>query len=149
MANKTKQTRTLKAVRRTNIAQVQAVAAGTLHIPANLLRPIGRFLRNQLSVIERRRSEIEKDDPFSGGRADNMAATDANAAEQFGHARVEALKHELDRRIIQLRKALTRVKLGSYGTCESCSNLIDTDRLVIFPEAALCVSCEQNKEKRK
>lgn len=128
---------------------ITSVAASTLQIPANLLRPIGKFLRNQLSLLERRRTEIEGDDPFSAGRADSMAAPDQNAAEQFGHARVGAMKLELDRRIIQLRKALTHVRLGSYGTCENCSNLIDTDRLAVFPEATLCVSCERKREKRR
>jgi DnaK suppressor protein len=126
-----------------------SVVTSTLQIPANLLRPIGNFLRDQLSVLEKRRSDIDGDDPFSAGRADSMASPDAGAAEQFGRARVEAMKSELDRRIVQLRKALTRVNVGSYGTCENCGNLIDTDRLVIFPEATLCVDCEKKLEKKR
>ena len=125
------------------------MVSSTLKIPANLLRPIGNFLTNQLSLLEKRRTDIDRDDPFSSGRAESMAATDAAAAEQFGHARVGAMKQELDRRIIQLRKALTRVNLGSYGTCENCGNLIDTDRLAVFPEATLCIDCEKKREKKR
>lgn len=124
-------------------------AVGALQIPANLLRPIGRFLRSQLKVLERRKSEIVNDDPFSSGRADSIASPDAGAAEQFGRARAEALRKEVDKRIIQVRKALSRVRVGSYGICEECGNMIDTDRLVIFPEATLCVSCEKKREKRR
>lgn len=130
-------------------ASVTGQVNGALRYPARLLRPIGDFLSNQLSSLERRRSSLDNDDPFSSGRADSIASPDAGAAEQFGRARVEALRHELDRRIIQMRKALTRVKLGTYGICEDCGEMIDTDRLVISPDATFCVSCERKREKRK
>lgn len=118
-----------------------------LQIPSRLLTPIGDFLKAQLRRLEWRRTEIEEDDPFSGGRSDNHASPDTGAAEQFGHARVEAMKRELDRRIVQTRKALTRVKIGKYGICENCGNMIDTDRLVIYPEATFCVKCEAKRER--
>lgn len=120
-----------------------------LKYPAKFLRPIGEFLKNQLANLEKRRTSLDKDDPFSAGRADSNASPDAGAAEQFGRARVEALKHEIDRKIIQIRKALTRVKFGTYGICEDCGLMIDTDRLIIFPGATLCVSCERKREKKK
>lgn len=118
-----------------------------LQIPANLLSPIGAFFKSQLKNLERRKKNIEKDDPFSEGRAASLASPDTSASEQFGHARSEALKAEMDRKIIQMRKALSRVKIGKYGICEDCGQLIDTDRLVIYPEATLCTTCERKKEK--
>ena len=124
-------------------------ANGALRYPVRFLKPIGDFLSNQLSSLERRRSTLDGDDPFSAGRADSIASPDAGAAEQFGRARVEALRHELDRKIVQMRKALARVRVGSYGICEECGEMIDTDRLVISPDATLCVSCERKREKRK
>lgn len=119
-----------------------------LRIPSRLLAPIGEFLASKLSSLERRRSDLEGEDPFVTGRLDNLASPDAGAAEQFGHARIDAVKRELDRRIIQIRKALSRVKIGQYGMCESCEQMIDTDRLVVYPEATLCVKCEGKREKR-
>lgn len=118
--------------------------------PKRFLAPIGEFLSGRLKSLEERRSKIEKDDPFVSGRSENFASPDTTAAEQFGHARVEALRHEMDRKIIQVRKALARVRVGSYGLCESCGRMIDTDRLVIYPETTLCIECERKKEgKRK
>lgn len=121
--------------------------SGPLQIPAKFLGPIGRFLGHQLQILERRSATLEKEDPFVSGRSENTASPDTGAAEQFGHARIEATRRELDKRIIQVRKALTRVKIGKYGICEECGQMIDTDRLVVFPEATLCVSCEKKKEK--
>ena len=114
--------------------------------PQKLIAPIGDFLSDQLSRLERRKKEVESDDPFRDTRrlTDN-ASPDNDAAEQFGHARVSAIRSELDRKIIQTRKALSRVRVGKYGICENCGNMIDTDRLMIYPEATFCINCEKKK----
>ena len=75
------------------------------------------------------------------------AAPDTEAEEQYGHARVSAIKDELNRKASQIEKALKRLKAGRYGQCEDCGKMIDTDRLAIFPEATMCVSCEKKREK--
>lgn len=117
-----------------------------LAIPRRLLAPIGDFLSGQLKRLEIRRSSLESDDPFVSGRSDNFASPDTTAAEQFGHARSEAMRKELDRKIVQIRKALSRVKIGTYGICENCGKMIDTDRLVVFPETTMCIDCERKLE---
>lgn len=123
---------------------------GPLRIPGRFLAPIGEFLTSQLQRLERRKSSLEKEDPFLAGRAENLASPDTSAAEQFGHARIEAMRKELDKKIIQIRKALTQIKIGGYGICEECGQMIDTDRLVVYPETTVCVKCEKRKEgKRK
>lgn len=121
---------------------------GFLVYPRKLLAPIGLFLSDQLSRLERRQKDIEREDPFEDtGRLNDNASVDSDAAEQFGHARVSAIKTELDRKIVQTRKALTMIKVGKYGICERCSNMIDTDRLMVYPEATLCITCEKKREK--
>lgn len=116
--------------------------------PKRLVAPIASFLSDQLSRLERRQQEISKEDPFQDSRRLNdKASLDSDAAEQFGHARVSAIKAELDRRIIQTRKALTQIKVGKYGICESCQEMIDTDRLMVYPDATLCFKCEKRREK--
>lgn len=110
-----------------------------IKIPLKLLKPVGTFLREQINRLERRSSELENDDPFKDPtRINDNAAPDADAAEQFGHARIEAMRSELTRKIIQTRKALARLKIGKYGICEVCGELIDTDRLMVYPEATRC-----------
>lgn len=107
--------------------------------PANILDPIASMLRDRLATLEKRKKSISKEDPFRDlERVNDNAAPDIEADEQFGHARTSALKSEMGRAIIQVRKALTRIKVGKYGICEVCGNMIDTDRLMIYPEATLC-----------
>ncbi|MFV1917404.1 MAG: TraR/DksA family transcriptional regulator, partial [Patescibacteria group bacterium] len=80
-------------------------------------------------------------------RVSDNASPDTDAAEQFGHARTTAIREQIDRKIIQTKKALTRVKIGKYGVCEVCGEMIDTDRLMVYPEATLCARDAAKKEK--
>lgn len=119
-----------------------------VRIPMSLLRPVGKFLQQQLKYLERRKAVIDKEDPFKDAeRTVDNASPDTDAAEQFGHARTSAIKGQLDRKIIQTRKALAQVWIGKYGICEDCGRMIDTDRLVAYPEATLCANCQKKREK--
>jgi RNA polymerase-binding transcription factor DksA len=116
--------------------------------PANILAPVANMLRDRLATLEKRKKEISKEDPFKDlERVNDNAAPDIEADEQFGHARTSALKSEIGRATIQIRKALTRIKIGKYGICEVCGQMIDTDRLMIYPEATLCTKDARKKEK--
>jgi RNA polymerase-binding transcription factor DksA len=115
--------------------------------PASVLAPVGRFLQVRLSSLRKRKKELEKEDPFKDAeRVTDNAAPDTEAAEQFGHARTSALRQEITRKIIQTKKALTRIKIGKYGICEDCGLMIDTDRLMIYPEATLCAKDAAKRE---
>src|SRR3989344_3946397 len=119
-----------------------------LRFPSNLVAPIGRILKSSLKKMEIRKKEISKEDPFKNkARVSDNASPDADAEEQFGHARTSAIKETIDRQIIQTRKALTRVKVGKYGICEDCGNMIDTERLMAYPEATLCTKCQAKRER--
>ena len=52
----------------------------------------------------------------------------------------------IKKQIVQLRKALTMIKMGKYGICESCGKMIDTDRLAVKPDATICIKCEKERE---
>ncbi|OGC91871.1 hypothetical protein A2899_00480 [Candidatus Amesbacteria bacterium RIFCSPLOWO2_01_FULL_49_25] len=116
--------------------------------PWEVLAPVRKYLADKLSILEKRKKLAAAADPFNDkSRLDDNAAIDADAAEQVGHMQASAIRQTLDRSIIQVRKALTRVKIGKYGVCENCGKMIDTDRLMIMPEATLCVDCEKKREK--
>lgn len=119
-----------------------------IFFPASLVAPVGVFLKEQMERLKSNRRKIVESDPFkSETRVEDNAALDTEAEEQFGHAMTGALKEQLDRRIIQTRKALTRIMVGKYGICEVCGSMIDTDRLMAYPEATKCINCEKKKRK--
>lgn len=117
-----------------------------LSFPINILQPLIGFLRKKERQLEERKKELEKEDPFADSdRLTSNAAIDAEAAEQSGHDRVAALKLEVEKGLINIRKTLTTIRLGKYGLCEACGRMIDTDRLAIDPTVSLCISCSRRK----
>lgn len=116
--------------------------------PINLLKPIENFLKKEKEETERNIADLVKEDPFSDtDRLTDNAAIDTEVKEQVGHERAEALKLEMSKNLVRIRKALTKIKIGNYGTCEKCGKMIDTDRLAVMPTAELCLECEKKKEK--
>jgi len=115
--------------------------------PDRILKPIADFLRAEAKKLELRKKNLSQADPFSDpDRVLDNASPDTDASEQFGHQTVSALKAQVDRQLIQIRKALTRIKIGKYGICENCGKMIDTDRLMVMPETTLCTECAKRKE---
>ncbi|HUV47328.1 MAG TPA: TraR/DksA C4-type zinc finger protein [Candidatus Bathyarchaeia archaeon] len=110
--------------------------------PLNVLKPIQVYLKNEEEKLKKRKKELEKEDPYiNTDRLIDNAASDADAAEEVGHERVSALKLEINKNLIRIRKALTRIKLGKYGLCTKCGKMINTERLAVDPSAVLCVEC--------
>lgn len=116
--------------------------------PINLLKPIEDYLKKQEEDTRKKMVSLEKEDPFGDtDRLIDNAAIDTEVKEQVGHERIEAIKLELSRNLVRIRKALTKIRIGKYGICERCGKMIDTDRLAVMPSAELCLECEKKKEK--
>jgi DnaK suppressor protein len=55
-----------------------------------------------------------------------------------------------DRDTLQLiEDALTRIKVGTYGICESCGNPIPKTRLNVLPYTNSCVRCVERTQEDK
>lgn len=119
-----------------------------ISFPMHLLNPVRNFLSSSLHILQKRKKQVERDDPFNDqDRVMDNASPDTDAAEQSGHAKTSAIKHVLERKINQTKKALARLRKGKYGICEDCGQMIDTDRLSVFPEATFCKNCQAKREK--
>lgn len=117
-----------------------------MNYPKNLLKPIFEYLKKLESDLLKRKGELKKEDPFSDiSRLNDNASDDTEAAEQFGHAQVEAMSSETEDALKRVRNAMTRVEKGNYGRCVECKKMIDTDRLGIDPTAEKCVKCAKKK----
>lgn len=118
-----------------------------MKFPSKVLKPIKEYLEKKKKSLEKRKKDLEEEDPFNDpSRVNDNASSDTDAAEEAGHERVSALKREIDKSLIRIRKTLTRIKVGKYGSCQKCKKLIDTDRLAVDPTADLCISCVKKKK---
>jgi DnaK suppressor protein len=117
-----------------------------LRFPEKLLSPIKSFLEKELVKIKRQKKNIKAEDPFLDPNRATENSPEEDVDEQIGHFDTEIKVNFLNKRIVQLRKSLTRLKIGKYGICEKCGQMIDTDRLAISPEATQCVKCSKENE---
>lgn len=118
--------------------------------PQDVLKPVKNFLITELNKLKKRQEIVDEEDPFANeDRVNDNAALDIEVDEQFGHARARAVSDQLNKRIIQIKKALARIKIGQYGICEECDQFINTKRLMVHPETTLCVECREKQKDKK
>lgn len=122
--------------------------ANKLGIPLNVLKPLVSYLKGEEKRLKVVKDSLKKEDPYKMKTRDDDNSLDADVAEQVDHERSFALRHELSKSIINIRKTMARIKIGKYGICENCGKMIDTDRLAIKPTAEYCISCEKTVEKK-
>ncbi len=58
-------------------------------------------------------------------------------------ARMISVTKALRDNLRDVERALTKMDLGTYGTCERCGGPIGTERLEALPWAILCIDCKQ------
>lgn len=115
--------------------------------PRSVLLPLIKYLKGEEKRLKVTKKELKKVDPFIVGNRDDDNSVDSDVAENVEHDRSSAMRRQVTRSIIEIRKTLTRIKVGKFGICANCGKMIDTDRLAVNPTAEFCVPCESKKEK--
>jgi RNA polymerase-binding protein DksA len=116
--------------------------------PLTVLKPLVSYLKGEEKRLHKAKNDLKKEDPFIVGNRDEDNSVDADVAENVDHERSSAMRSQVTKSLIEIRKTLTRIKLGKYGLCANCGKMIDTDRLAIKPTAEYCVECEKKVESR-
>lgn len=76
------------------------------------------------------------------GETDDQAVVETLDALEIAEVARDAV--ELD----AVRHALGRLAAGRYGACLACGEEIALSRLAAAPEAALCLGCQEKRERR-
>lgn len=92
-------------------------------------------------LVAARRAELLA--PRAGGgelsHYDNHPADQATAT--AGRALDAGILRGLHVRLGEVRRALAKLRAGTYGRCDRCGRPIDADRLAVRPESVLCATC--------
>lgn len=118
--------------------------------PIGRLGRVARALEHRLEDVSHRlaaltqRSRPEESD----GGGDNTPLSDAadasRAVEERESDRLAASRLAED--AADLRGAIERIRIGTYGRCVDCGRAIAPRRLEALPEASLCFACETRHE---
>jgi len=97
-------------------------------------------LESLLSISKSASDTVELDQPI--GRLSRI-----DAIQQQKMAKANRQNHII--RLQQVNASLSAIEEGCYGECRSCEEPIIIGRLEARPEAALCLSCQEARERRR
>ena len=100
------------------------------------LDDVKRSLEERLSVLTSRLSKIEAHLRDPGSKDSQERAIEAENEEVL-----ERLDEAERAELAAIRRALDRIRAGSYGECASCGGEIAPKRLLALPHTTVCVDC--------
>ena len=105
------------------------------------------ILTEKLLNLQNQLKSIEAQDPYNRESYADENTQDDDAAEREDHARVSALKEDVEAKIQKVNDAIERLNEGKYGVCIDCNEKIDKARLEVIPEAGRCIKCSRKNER--
>ena len=111
------------------------------------------WLQTELQVRQQRLDSLLKRHLEGASRAEHAHALLTEDDEVTRH---HAMDREVDLGLSDLdtselgavSRALLRLREGGYGVCVDCSSDIPFSRLQVEPQAARCLACESERERR-
>jgi DnaK suppressor protein len=101
-------------------------------------------LANFRSVLEARQSELES---LLRNREVIAVNLNSDVLDQIQHAQEREMAiGNLERasaRLSEVRTALQRIQLGTFGVCVECEEEVSMKRLAALPWATLCLGCRE------
>lgn len=108
-------------------------------------------LLNQKEALQQERANVESE--LVRLRAEMQEAPEMTGDEVdlnvYEREKTLGLVAAFERRLEEIDATIQVAAQGKYGICERCGATIDPERLAIFPETRLCVSCKNETEKEQ
>ena len=97
-----------------------------------------------MAEIEAQMAELEEATESAG--EERISAPEDAGSEIFEHEKVLAVEGAFEGMLAEVRHALHKIAHGTYGSCDSCGQPIDLERLRVRPQAAMCLPCKTRDE---
>ncbi|MFA5776274.1 MAG: TraR/DksA family transcriptional regulator [Patescibacteria group bacterium] len=125
-----------------------------INIKSIIVPPI--LFRDLVIRLWKRSKELKKEEEMVKGvdslmhaeRSDDSESADivsGDVEKTIQEARLDLIQSAR----LEIRKALAKVKIGTYGMCESCKKPIYLARLKVFPQATMCFECAKKLNNEK
>ena len=111
-----------------------------LNFPTKTLNLLKKYLLREQKEVDKSLKEVEEDDPaLSEALAESSEpGTDSYIADI--HNKTIVVKNSLIQISASIKKALSKIRNGTYGKCEKCDKQIEIGRLLAMPTAEYCLS---------
>lgn len=96
-------------------------------------------LEKTLSSFARRDKKLPADWDTRFPQFDGRLEESADEVEEFTN--LLPIESKLELSLLDVKRALKKIELGTYGICEKCGKKISKGRLEVLPEAKFCSKC--------
>lgn len=119
--------------------------------PAKFLQQVWKRLSLEERRLAKEKKRLEEEDPALRPEITVVKPAEMvdEATEALNQERVEAEKGMISKILMETQRALSKIKIGRYGICESCGKPIDQARLKAYPQARSCLDCEKKLALKK
>lgn len=119
--------------------------------------PIPPILRKEIFLkLVRRSKELKKEEELIkeseasaqqelSDQSESAESTAMDVQRNISQARLSLIQSAR----IEIRRALAKMRIGTYGICEVCKGPIDLARLKAYPQATTCVECAKKVENQE
>lgn len=111
--------------------------------PIKTLSTIKRILLRKQKEVEKNIKEVEEDDPVKAPSLVESSEPGTDSYIADSHNKTLVLKNNLQQISTSIKKALSKIRGGTYGKCEKCGQRIELGRLLAMPTANLCLACSK------
>lgn len=118
-----------------------------LNFPTKTLNYIKKYLLREQKEVEKNLQEVTEDDP---AKAPALAESSEPGTDSYiadAHNKILIFQTNLRQISQNIKKALYKMKNGTYGKCEKCDLRIEPGRLLAMPTANYCLSCSKKTTK--
>lgn len=118
-----------------------------LDFPSKTIKYLKNTLTRQQKEVVKSLKEVEEDDPAKSPvlAESSEPGTDSYIADM--HNKTLVLASQLKAASENIKKALLKIRKGTFGKCEKCGQKIEAGRLFAMPTAQYCLSCSKKTSK--
>lgn len=117
------------------------------NLPQKTLERIRSLLSRQQKEVESNLKAVSADDPATAPSLAESSEPGTDSWIAQNHTSTVALGDSLKRVAGNIKKALGKIKNGTYGKCEKCGKPIEHGRLLAMPTASFCLTCSKKTSK--
>ena len=116
-----------------------------------LIEKLKKQLKEEKSALEKELEMFAKEDKNIKNNWDvrhserEKGNMEEEADESQEYDNLISLEHNLELRLKDVNLAIEKIAKEEYGKCEKCNKDIEEKRLLVCPEARLCMKCNEDK----
>ena len=117
-----------------------------------IIEELKQKLEKEKSLLEKELSDFATKDKTLKGNWDarppkheENSDIEEESDETEEYDNLISIEQSLELKLKDVDIALDKIKNGSYGRCEKCNKEVEEERLKAYPEARLCITCNENK----